>query len=192
MIKLAPISPADFPKLISWAVSKEFLIQWTGRTFTYPLDEKQLTEYYQLTLGKNPKRRILKAVDEENENHIGNITIDWAKSAEGEAALTCIIVGDSNYLGKGVGQFMVKESAGIAINELNKRKIFLNVFEFNSGAIRCYEKCGFEKVLQEKITIDGKEYINIRMELDYRKWNAAGWLPSDMLKDTSGTDATKL
>lgn len=157
-----PITESDFPKLISWAKSEEFLIQWTGRTFTYPLNEKQLSAYFKLSQGSNAGRLILKAVD--GNIHVGNITVDWVFSKKNDASITCIIVGENDYKGKGVGELIVKEAVRIAFNELNKKKIYLNVFNFNLQAIRCYKKCGFKEVLREKIELNGKEYINIRME----------------------------
>ncbi|HEY3249765.1 MAG TPA: GNAT family protein [Ignavibacteria bacterium] len=163
-IELLPLVPSDFPKLISWAVSEDFLLQWTGRTFTYPLDEAQLEKYYKPSTAYNTARRILKAIDPLNSKHIGNITIDWTKTQQNEAVLACIIVGDADYHGKGVGEQIVNEACRIAFNELGKKKVFLNVFDFNTAAIRCYEKCGFKQVFRGKLIINGKEYVNVRME----------------------------
>jgi len=163
MIELVPISPADFPMLISWAVSENFLLQWTGRTFKYPLDIKQLTEYYELTLGKNPLRLILKAVDGGGK-HIGNITIDRVKSNKKEAALTCIIVGDEKYKGRGAGAKILNKACRIAFEELGMKKLYLNVFDFNLPAIRCYKKCGFMEVIRENIVFNEVQYVNVKME----------------------------
>ena len=165
MIKLLPVIPDDFPKLISWATSEEFLMQWTGRTFKYPLSTEQLAEYYDLSLGKKPSRLVLKAVDELNGKHIGNISIDWVKANKNEASLTCIIIGDNDYRGKGIGKFIVEQAGKIAFEKYGIRKLFLNVFDFNKSAIRCYENCGFKEVFREKFMINGKGYTNIRMEL---------------------------
>jgi len=164
-IKLTPVTPGDFPVLISWAVSEEFLVQWTGRTFTYPLNDVQLNDYIVYCKGKDPSRFFLKAIDESNGKHIGNITIDCVNSKKNEAALTCIIIGDNDYKGKGAGEFIVKEAVRFAVHEFRKKKLFLNVFDFNIPAIKCYKKCGFAEVRREKITINGHDYMNIRMEL---------------------------
>jgi RimJ/RimL family protein N-acetyltransferase len=164
MIKLVPITQADFPKIISWAVSEEFLLQWTGRTFTYPLNEDQLNEYYKLTTGSKPKRLILKAIDSETSKHIGNLTIDWAKSDSNTAALTCIIIGDLDFKGKGLGSLIINEACRIARDELGIKRLILNVFDFNKSAIKCYEQSGFKEIFREKVIINGTEYVNIRME----------------------------
>jgi RimJ/RimL family protein N-acetyltransferase len=161
-ITLIPITPEDFPMLISWAVSKEFLLQWTGRTFKYPLTEKQLIKYYKGMARNNPVRIIYKAVTENK--HIGCITVDWEKSFKNEASITCVIVGDKDFQGKGAGELIVNKACTIAFDEFSKVKLALNVFSFNHSAIRCYEKCGFTEKFRTKIEFGGNEYINIRME----------------------------
>lgn len=45
MIKLEKFTRSDFKQLINWIDSEEFLIQWSGNAFTYPLDEQQLERY---------------------------------------------------------------------------------------------------------------------------------------------------
>ena len=41
MIVLRPFDRSDFPRLIGWATSPAFLLQWAGPLFTYPLDTEQ-------------------------------------------------------------------------------------------------------------------------------------------------------
>jgi RimJ/RimL family protein N-acetyltransferase len=161
-IELLPITPKDFPKLISWAVSGIFF--FTDAEFTYPLDENQLEKYYKASAGYIPSRLFLKAIDTETEKHIGNITIDWSKTKKDEAVFACIIVGDIDYHGRGAGEQIVNLACCIAADKLGKEKIFLNVFDYNNAAIRCYQKCGFTEVFRDKLNINGKEYINVRME----------------------------
>ncbi|SEN55516.1 hypothetical protein [Lihuaxuella thermophila] len=36
MIKLQLFTRDDFARMIDWAVSPEFLVQWAGTEFTYP------------------------------------------------------------------------------------------------------------------------------------------------------------
>ena len=46
-IELRPFERADFSRLIRWSCSAEFLIQWAGLGFSYPLDETQLERYFE-------------------------------------------------------------------------------------------------------------------------------------------------
>ncbi len=45
VIKLESFKKSDFKQLINWINSEEFLIQWSGNAFTFPLDEQQLEKY---------------------------------------------------------------------------------------------------------------------------------------------------
>lgn len=45
MIKLEPFTRTDFNRLISWIDSEEFLIQFAGPIFTFPLTTEQLELY---------------------------------------------------------------------------------------------------------------------------------------------------
>jgi hypothetical protein len=40
-IALRPFARADFARLIGWIPSPEFLVQWSGPIFAWPLDEAQ-------------------------------------------------------------------------------------------------------------------------------------------------------
>ena len=60
MIELQPFGRDDFARLISWAVTPAFVLQWAGGGFTYPLDEQQLEEYLKPTETTPTTRRIFK------------------------------------------------------------------------------------------------------------------------------------
>ena len=45
MIRLKPFTARDFLRLINWMDSERELVQFAGPTFSFPLTEKQLSEY---------------------------------------------------------------------------------------------------------------------------------------------------
>ncbi len=45
VIKLETFKKSDYKQLINWINSEEFLIQWSGNAFTFPLDEQQLEKF---------------------------------------------------------------------------------------------------------------------------------------------------
>ena len=45
MIKLVQFENTDFDRLISWVYSEEFMIQFAGPIFTFPLTTEQLELY---------------------------------------------------------------------------------------------------------------------------------------------------
>jgi RimJ/RimL family protein N-acetyltransferase len=54
-----------------------------------------------------------------------------------------IVIGDKNYWSRGYGTDAVTTLTGFGFGELNLQRIWLRVFDFNTRAIRCYEKSGF-------------------------------------------------
>ncbi len=55
------------------------------------------------------------------------------------------MIGEENVRGNGIGTLALKEILRIGFTELNFEKITLGVFDFNLGAIKCYENAGFVK-----------------------------------------------
>ena len=55
MIALRPFARADFARLIAWIPSAEFLLQWAGPAFTFPLDTAQLDAYLAESEGRRPR-----------------------------------------------------------------------------------------------------------------------------------------
>lgn len=161
MIVLKQFTRKDFSKLISWVTSPEDMVQWSGNTFKYPLDEEQLEKYVRGQEGDNPVRFILKAVDTDTNTYIGNLTLERINSENKTAALACVLVGDTDYRNKGIGEFMVKEAVRIGFELLGLETITLNVYTFNKAAIRCYEKVGF---FIEGLNPNSKQWGNEKWE----------------------------
>ncbi len=61
LIKLESLKRSDFKQLINWIDSEEFLIQWSGNAFTYPLNDQQLEQYIEST-----NTLAFKVIDEES------------------------------------------------------------------------------------------------------------------------------
>lgn len=165
MIVLHRFERADFDKLISWVTTEEFLLQWCGRTFIFPLDRMQLEKYIEGAEELLPVRKIYKAVDAANNRHVGNITLERLDPEKKSASVTCVIIGDAEYRGKGISETMMKQLIEIAFEELGLNLLALNVFDFNEAAIRCYKRCGFVEAERVIKYYDEKKYINVKMEL---------------------------
>ena len=54
-----------------------------------------------------------------------------------------------------------------------ERYIELNVFDFNIGAIKCYEKVGFKMNPDKKLLreVDGETWTAVNMVLNLEEWN---------------------
>lgn len=59
-----------------------------------------------------------------------------------------IFIGESEYISKGIGTQIIKYINNYIYNNYLCNYIILRPFENNKRAIKCYEKCGFEKIYE--------------------------------------------
>jgi RimJ/RimL family protein N-acetyltransferase len=171
MIELQPFERSDFQRLISWVPSAEFLMQWAGFIFKYPLDEAQLEEYLR-SAEKNPARRcIWKAVNSDTGEVIGHVELNNIYEHDRKADLCRVMVAPS-HRGKGYGKQMVLKVLEFAFAELGLHRVQLGVYNFNESAIRCYETCGFVKEgLLRECRRMGKEWWSLyQMSILEHEW----------------------
>lgn len=57
-----------------------------------------------------------------------------------------LFIGEEEYLNKGIGKKVVDSINNIIYKKYNADSIILRPFKRNERAIKCYEKCNFEKV----------------------------------------------
>jgi len=159
VIKLEKFEKRDYAQLISWIKDEEELMQFGGPNFTFPLTAEQLDQSQE-----DRQRHSFKVVDVETSRTIGHCEVYLLEET---AKLARIIIGDDYQRGKGVGKEIVKALIEFTVNVLQKRKIELNVFDWNVGAIKCYERVGFrinpDKKLERKV--NGKTWIAVDMML---------------------------
>ena len=149
MIQLAPFKQTDFKQLISWIDSEQLLVQVAGPIFTYPLTEEQLFTYLE-----DSNRYAFKVIDTNSNETIGHAEI--YKHEENAVKICRVLIGDETYRGKGLGQELISSLVSYSINSLEISAIELNVYDWNTAAIKCYEKVGFVLVPEKYTTIDVK------------------------------------
>ena len=177
LVELEPLAETDIDQLIAWIPSAEFLLQWAGPAFQYPLDRTQLERHLAEAGKENPDRLVFKAVNPETNRAIGHGELLGIDRRNLSAAIARILVGPPELRGRGVGEQIVRELLRIAFEGLSLHRVALNVFDFNKPAIRCYEKVGFkqEGVLREARK-HGDEYWNVCvmsiLEHEFRKARA--------------------
>ena len=144
-IELQPFERSDFSRLISWVSSPEFLLQWAGPIFHYPLTEDQLESYYSSGTEAPADRLVYKAIDRKSGEVVGHIELNLIDRENRSARLSRVLVGPDEKRNKGIGALMTNRILEIAFQENHLHRVDLFVFDFNIGAIQCYEKCGFKK-----------------------------------------------
>lgn len=93
----------------------------------------------------------------------GFISVNW-KNRVGELA---ILIGEKDYRNKGFGTDAIQVLCRFGFDELNLHKIKATVFDFNLPALRCYEKCGFERegILKQEIYREGAYHDVVLLRL---------------------------
>ncbi|HHT7225178.1 TPA: GNAT family N-acetyltransferase [Bacillus cereus] len=169
MIKLEIFKKSNFKQLINWINSEEFLIQWSGNAFTFPLDEQQLEKYIE-----SANTLAFKVVDEETSDVIGHISLGQIDNINKSARIGKVLVGNTKMRGRSIGKHMMKAVLHIAFDELKLHRVTLGVYDFNTSAISCYEKIGFVKegLLRESKRV-GETYWNLwemsMLEYEWKK-----------------------
>lgn len=162
MIELAYFERSDIEQLISWIPSASFTLQWAGPAFQYPLTVSQLEKYLQNANKEDSDTYIYKVIDQHTKQVIGHISLGKVDRVNKSARIGKVLVGSSQYRGKGIGAEMVKTILAIAFDELKLHKVTLGVFDFNVSALRCYEKVGFvQEGLLRDARKNGDEYWNL-------------------------------
>ena len=169
MIKLESFKKSDFKQLINWINSEEFLIQWSGNAFIFPLAEQPLEKYIE-----SANTLACKVVDEETSDVIGHISLGQIDNINKSARIGKVLVGNTKMRGRSIGKHMMKAVLHIAFDELKLHRVTLGVYDFNTSAISCYEKIGFVKegLLRESKRV-GETYWNLwemsMLEYEWKK-----------------------
>lgn len=164
---LLPSTAEDFATLISWIDSEDMLVQFSGTLYQYPLTEAQLYENM-----ADSKRHNYKLTDGNGRmTGYGEIIL---LPEDNRAHLCRLLIGNSMQRGKGLGLYLTEALLKIAFNELDATCASLNVYDYNTAAIRCYEKAGFVTDMQKTSTqeYNGKKLTSLRMILQKEDWQS--------------------
>jgi RimJ/RimL family protein N-acetyltransferase len=78
--------------------------------------------------------------------------------------------------GQGVGEKLIRELLRYSFEELGMNEVELNVYDWNVGAIHCYEKAGFvinpDKV--QYTDVDSIHWKALNMTINRKRWEKIG------------------
>lgn len=165
MVILEKFISKDFDRLISWVKSAEELMQFGGPAFSFPLTHQQLESSI-----SDPQRHAFKLIDVASRVYFGHAEVYMGDES---IRFGRILIGDARFRGKGYCRSIVDELVKFSLSQNAQLPINLNVFDWNTPAIKCYEKAGFFVNPDKKLerTVNGKTWIALNMILDVNKWN---------------------
>ena len=119
--------------IVKWTneKGKDFLEQWAGKSLDFPLTESQIDDLKDIysIFCENEFVGIIQKIRKEIDNiHIGRFLIN------------------PELTGRGLGKRALIEFINLIFQDENVNSITLNVFDYNAGAKKLYEKVGFKVV----------------------------------------------
>lgn len=162
-IHLQPFTIEDTETLSKWIEDEKSLFQFAGDIFRFPITNAQIQEYL-----ADFNRYVYKVF-------ISNKVVGHAEiylDAEQSAKLCRILIGDPAMRGKGIGKLVISQLLTIAFTEFEVLKVHLNVYDWNTNAIRCYEKVGLQINPNNvnHINFKGDTWTTINMMIDKANW----------------------
>lgn len=175
MIRLELIKKEDLNKIVEWNEDKsaDDLLQWAGPLYEYPLTISQVEKYF---LDEESKELadtyIYKIVSISTEEVIGTVELREIDRVNKIARVCRFLIGEEKERCKGIGALALKEILRIGFEDKGFEKITLGVFDFNNGAVRCYEKVGFviEKLLKDARKAKDGYWSLYEMSISKSKW----------------------
>ncbi len=167
MIALLPFEKSDFSRFKSWIGSAKELLQFAGPYFAFPLTDYQLENYIQDT-----KRRPFKIINTETKEIIGHCEISF----EREIPRLCrILIAKNSERNKGYGRRTINELLKLLFVKENFVEADLNVYDWNSNAIRCYEGVGFriDANVFTEVKIGTETWKSLNMRIHKSNWTAS-------------------
>lgn len=137
-MRLRALALEDCETLLSWISSADALFQWSGPwDFRWPLDRLQLRRDLERA---GDHRRVLAAVDAEDEL-VGHAMLTVQR--EHRLGVIGRVLIDPARRGEGLGTALLHEIVRVGFDGLGLHRLQLGVYDFNLGAIACYERAGF-------------------------------------------------
>ena len=120
---------------------------------------KNISELKNYFLEKKKSNNVLfLAILNSNRKHIGNIKFE-PKSSNKKKIYMGILIGDKNYINKGLSKMIFQKSVNKFMKKFNTRKYYANVHNKNKIAIKAYLKNNFKIIKQNKINIELVKYL---------------------------------
>jgi RimJ/RimL family protein N-acetyltransferase len=169
---------AEEPRVLAgacarWNQDSEYLRLLDARAVNQ-VSAKKIGEWIEKDQEKDPPVEYLFGIRTlESDKLVGFIDLEGAMFPHGEAFVG-IGLGERDMWGKGYGTDAMEVILRYAFEELNLHRVSLNTFEYNSRAIRSYEKAGFvhEGRMRNFLQREGQRWDLLFMGILREEWLA--------------------
>lgn len=139
MLTLPPFAPTDFPLLASWFSSLPDVVQWGGSHLSFPLAPEDMADMLEQGRATPPSRRCWMVCRDGSPVGHAQLAYDWR---DGNARLGRVAIAPAER-GQGLARPMVTLLIEEAFQTPGIERLELNVYMFNTPAIRAYQALGF-------------------------------------------------
>lgn len=139
MYKFKLFTAADAKEIYDWNNGKDadFLKQWAGQGFTYPITEKQIIE--------DAEKCFAVFMIYQEEYLVGTIAILRIDEKIGSGYLGHFLLNPEK-TGKGHGTHIMQDFLMFCFGVLKLKELSLRVYSFNLPALKCYQNNGFTEI----------------------------------------------
>lgn len=164
----------DDPKVLAesharWALDSEYwrLMDW-GRAFPY---SQRIMQNWFETASESKTSFFFSIYTLAEKRLIGDVGLDGVDWHRGDTYVG-IAIGERDAWGKGFGTDAMRVILRFAFQELNLRRVTLNVFGYNPRAVRSYEKTGFRHEGRQRqfMLRDGQRHDVLYMGILRSEW----------------------
>lgn len=169
--RLVEFGREHFPTLASWLRSERDLVQWGGPDLTYPLTDHQLEQMVEEGQTTPPSRLCWMAVDVA-QTLVGHVqlALDWKN---GVARVARVIIAPE-VRGRGHAFVLLESVVKQAFSYHEIERTELNVYSWNTAAVRTYNKVGFshEGVRRSSVRVGDERWDTAVMGILRPEWEA--------------------
>jgi len=172
-VVLRPLAPEDAPVLESWMNDDEVTyFMFTGQR---PVTVGQLSDEIRRQVD-NPGHTVFLVEDRLTGKPVGFAGLYDIHSTARKAEFR-ILLGAKEFWNKGYGTEVTELLTFYGFDRLNLNKVWLGVTADNAGAVRAYEKAGFqiEGRLRQELYRNSRYYDAIRMSVLRDEYYPATW-----------------
>lgn len=141
LVRLRGYEISDADALVRW-MSDEEVTNWIGPT-EYPVTRAAQERMIRESAEPDARSKSfgIETLDGTLIGDCGIRTINW-KNRSAELFIT---IGDKRFWSQGYGTDAIRLLIRLGFDKMNLHSLWLTTLAINARAIRCYEKCGFER-----------------------------------------------